>query len=152
MIRIQKHPKIPTCDGGDRPNGFLVPIYNVHDCFFEAGREPQQVYLTTVAAHSSKGPHLHYIRTGFFTCIKGNVRIVIKVDNEYQEYYSGEAHNYCSIEIPTGVPALIQNLGDEEAFVLNLPCPAWTPEMKDEYTADFSDYILSTSERSEGDL
>ncbi|MFZ2360448.1 MAG: WxcM-like domain-containing protein [Anaerolineae bacterium] len=145
QIRTQAHPRIITRDASGHTNGYLVPLYNVHEEFFATGHEPQQVYLTTIAPNCSKGPHLHHIRTGFFTCIKGNVRIVVKVDNEYQEYYSGEAHNYCSVEIPTGVPALIQNLGDEEAFVLNMPCPAWTMEMKDEHTADFSDYIASSA-------
>ncbi|CAG1004304.1 dTDP-4-dehydrorhamnose 3,5-epimerase [Anaerolineae bacterium] len=140
-IRTQPHPQITTRDDQGQANGLLVPIYNVHDNFFAIGREPQQVYLTTVLPRSSKGPHLHHIRTSFFTCIKGNVRIVVKIDNEYREYYSGEAHQYCSIEIPTGVAALIQNLSDEEAFVLNMPCPAWTPAMQDEHTADFSDYL-----------
>lgn len=144
QMRTQIHPRITTRDTTGQINGFLVPIYNIHEAFFVPGQEPQQVYLTTVAPHSSKGPHLHYIRAGFFTCIKGNVRIVVKVDNEYQEYYSGEAFNYCSVEILPGVPALIQNLSDEDAFVLNMPCPAWTPEMNDEHTADFGDYVEIT--------
>lgn len=140
-LRTQNHPKIETRDQAGLSNGYLVPIYNIHDEFFAAGREPQQVYLTTLAPHSSKGPHLHHIRTGCFTCIKGNVRIVVKLGEEYHEYYSGESYNYCSIEIPSGVPALLQNLGAEEAMVLNMPCPAWTPDMDDEYTADFDDYF-----------
>lgn len=34
------------------------------------------------------------------------------------------------------------NLGDEDAFVLNMPNPAWTPTMNDEHTADFSSYVF----------
>lgn len=139
-LRTQKHPKIQTRDGQGCSNGYLVPIYNVNDHFFDRGKEPQQAYLTVVAPRSIKGPHLHYIRTGFFTCIKGNVRIVVRIEGEYQQYYSGERYDYLSVEVPVGVPAAIQNLGDEEAFVLNMPNPAWTPEMKDEHTADFSDF------------
>jgi dTDP-4-dehydrorhamnose 3,5-epimerase len=139
-LRTQSHPKIATHDPDGRCNGSLVPIYNINERFFAPGREPQQVYLTTVLPRSIKGPHLHYLRTGFFTCIKGNVRIVVKVLGEYQQYYSGEDHQYRSVEIPVGVPAVIQNIGDDEAFVLNMPNPAWTPEMKDEYAADFSDF------------
>jgi hypothetical protein len=77
-----------------------------------------------VAPRSAKGPHNHFIRTGCFACIKGNVRIVVKVDGQYHEHYSGEAHDYLSVEIPTGMPALLQNLWDDEAFVLNMPDPA----------------------------
>lgn len=140
------HPQIETHDQHGRSNGFLVPIYNVNDGLFESGHEPQQVYLTVVSPGCAKGPHLHHIRTGFFTCIKGNVRIIVRLEDEYREYYSGEAHHYLSVEIPAGVPALIQNLGDDDAFVLNMPHPAWRPDMNDEHTADFSDYESSSKE------
>lgn len=139
-LRTQTHMRFDTRNSQGLITGYLVPIYNVHDGFFAPGREPRQVYLTVVAPRAEKGPHLHFIRTGCFTCIKGNVRIVVKIDGVYREYYSGEKHQYSSVEIPVGVPALVQNLGDEEAFVLNMPNPAWTPDMNDEHTADFSDY------------
>lgn len=146
-LRTLRHPKIVTRDRNGVPNGYLVPIYNIHDEFFAPGHEPQQVYLTVVAPGAIKGPHLHHVRTGFFTCIKGNVRIVVKTDQGYEEFLSGEDHDYLSVEIPTGVPAAIQNLGDEDAFVLNMPNPAWTPDMSDEHTADFSDYDFGSWDR-----
>jgi dTDP-4-dehydrorhamnose 3,5-epimerase-like enzyme len=144
-LRIQDHPKIVTFDKTGRINGYLVPIYNVNDHFFEPGREPQQMYLSVISPGCSKGPHLHHIRTGFFTCIKGNLKIVLKIDNQYVEYDLGEDHQFLSLEIPTGVPALIQNLGNEDAFLLNMPNPAWTPELHDEFTEDFSDYEATKS-------
>ena len=139
-IRTIPHKKFTTKNEEDQPNGFLVPLFNIHDKFFQAGKEPQQVYLTTVLPGMVKGPHLHFIRTGFFTCIKGNVRVILKVDGEYRIFFSGEEHDYISIEVPTGVPAAIQCLGNEEAYMLNMPNPAWTPEMNDEHSADFSDF------------
>lgn len=141
-IRTIAHKKFTTKGEDGEPNGYLVPIYNIHDGFFAAGREPQQVYLTTVQPGKAKGPHLHFIRTGFFTCIKGNVRVVLKTESGYKVFYSGEDHEYLSIEVPTGVPAVVQCLGDEEAMVLNMPNPAWTPDMNDEHSADFSDFDL----------
>jgi len=143
-IRTQSHKKIGTKNKDGIPNGFLVPIYNLHDGFFSKGKEPQQVYLTVVAPAEIKGPHLHFIRTGFFTCIRGDVRIVLKLpDGSFQEYYTGDAHEFRSIEVPTGVPAALQNLGAEDAYILNMPNPAWTPTMQDEHTADFGDYDFS---------
>ena len=146
-LRTCTHQKLPTHNDQGSLNGYLVPIYNVHDGFFAPGREPQQVYLTVVAPWTIKGPHLHYIRTGFFTCIKGNVRIVVKTQEGYREYFSGEMYDYRSVEIPVGVPAAIQNLGDEDAFILNMPNPAWTPDMNDEHTADFGDHDFSAYEK-----
>lgn len=139
-IRTQKHSKFETKAKDGRSNGYLVPLYNIHDGFFLAGSEPKQVYLTVIAPGERKGPHLHHVRTGFFTCIKGNVKIVLKTAAGYEELYSGESYDYLSIEVPTGVPALLINLGEDEAFVLNMPNPAWTPTMNDENSADFSDY------------
>ncbi len=139
-IRTIIHKKFITKDKHGTENGYLVPIYNMHDGFFDKGKEPQQVYLTSVKPSAVKGPHLHFIRTGFFTCIKGNIRVVLKTKEGYQEFYSGEDHNYLSIEVPTGVPAAMQCLGNEEAMMLNMPNPAWTPDMNDEHEADFSDF------------
>jgi dTDP-4-dehydrorhamnose 3,5-epimerase len=147
-IRTVKNRRFVTRDDAGEPNGFLVPIYNIHDGFFAPGKEPQQVYLTTVLPGKVKGPHLHFIRTGFFTCIKGNVRIILKVDDEYQVFYSGDEHDYASVEVPTGIPAAVQCIGDEEAFMLNMPNPAWTADMDDEHTADFSDFDFGKSDRN----
>ena len=139
-IRVQEHPKIMTKTPAGSSNGYLIPIYNQTERFFADGKEPKQVYLTVIYPGQTKGPHLHLIRTGFFTCIKGNVRIVLGIDGGYTELFSGEDHNYLSVEVPMGVPALIVNEGTEEAFMLNMPNPAWTPTMNDEHDADFSDY------------
>ena len=66
-LQTKTNPKFITKDPNGAPNGYLVPIYNIHDGFFPPGKEPQQVYLTVVAPHKIKGPHLHFIRTGCFT-------------------------------------------------------------------------------------
>lgn len=139
-IRTLAHKKFTTKDEHGDVNGFLVPLYNIHDGFFAEGREPQQVYLTTILPGKIKGPHLHFIRTGFFTCIKGNVRVVLKTEKGFEVFFSGEDYEYTSIEVPTGVPAAVHALGDEEAYLLNMPNPAWTPDMNDEHSADFSDF------------
>jgi len=138
--QIKSNPKFITKDSENVPNGFLVPIYNIHEGFFPPGKEPQQVYLTVISPRQIKGPHLHFIRTGCFTCIKGNARFVLKTENGYEVVYSGEAHEYRTVIVPTGTPAALQNLGDEDAYVLNMPNPAWTPDMNDEHSADFSDF------------
>lgn len=142
-IRTISHPKIVTKDKDGQSNGYLVPIYNIHDKFFVDGDEPKQVYLTVIAPRKRKGPHLHFIRTGFFTCIKGNIKIVLKTSDGYSEFLSGENYKYLSVEVPTGVPALMINISDDEAFVLNMPSPAWMPTMNDEHSADFCDYSES---------
>ena len=142
-IRTQKHPRIVTKHKDGAANGYLIPLYNIHDGFFAPGAEPKQVYLTVVNTGEKKGPHLHFIRTGFFTCIKGDVKIVLKTPEGYKEFFSGENHEFLSVEVPVGTPALMINTGKTEAFVLNMPNPAWTPGMNDEHDADFSDYAAA---------
>ncbi len=139
-LKIKSNPKYVTKNNKAQVNGYLIPIYNVHDGFFPLGEEPQQVYLTVIAPGEIKGPHLHFIRTGCFTCIKGNARFVLKTSEGYQIIYSGEEHEYRTVIVPTGIPAALQNIGDGEAFVLNMPQPAWTSDMNDEHSADFSDF------------
>ena len=130
--------KVITRDADGKENGYLVSIYNNNDKL--EGHEPSQVYLTVAKPGTIKGPHLHHIRKGCFTCIKGNVRIVTKTATGYEIHYSGEDHDYTSVLIPTGVPAAIQNIGLEDAFILNMPTPAWTPTQNDDHDADFSDF------------
>jgi hypothetical protein len=132
--------KIVTKNPDGSTNGYLVPLYNINDTFYPVGLEPKQVYLTAISPNTIKGPHLHHIRTGCFTCIKGNARFILKTAQGYQVFYSGEDYDYLSVIVPTGTPAALQNIGDEDALVLNMPSPAWTPTMADEYSADFSDF------------
>lgn len=139
-VKSKKNPKFVTTSDNGESNGYLVPIYNVHEHFYPDGSEPKQVYLTAISPNAIKGPHLHFVRSGCFTCIKGNVRVVMKFGLNYEVVKSGEDYDFISVMIPAGVPAAIQNLDSNEALVLNMPYPAWTPEMNDEHTADFSDF------------
>jgi hypothetical protein len=142
-ISCKENKKFITYNEDHEANGFLVPIYNVHEEFFPLGIVPQQVYLTVIAPLDRKGPHLHYIRTGCFTCIKGNARFILKIDSSYKIFYSGEDHAFRSVLVPAGVAAALQNLGNTDAYVLNMPSPAWTPTMNDEHSADFRDFNFS---------
>lgn len=134
------HPRITTRTAAGEENGFLVPIFNVHDAVVAAAQSPQQVYLTVVASGAKKGPHLHMKRWGLFTCVKGNVRIVVRTEAGYEEYWSGESHEYATIQVPAGVPAMLVNSGDEPAYVLNMPAPAWQAHDQDDHDVTFDDY------------
>ena len=140
MLRLVRHPRIPTLDPEGRPNGSLVPLWNVHEKVLPDDRTPMQVYLTICAPRSSKGPHLHQRRWGYFTCVRGNVRIVVRTPAGYEVVFTGEDHGLATIEVPAGFPALIENTGDTEAYVLNMPCPAWRPEDPDEWPVDGWDF------------
>lgn len=142
-VRTRPNPKHVTKDKAGKANGFLIPIFNVHDGFLAEAQHPKQVYVTVVSPHTVKGPHLHMKRWGVFTCIKGNVKVVLKTQDGYVEHYSGEDYGFLSIQIPAGTAAAIQCLGDEDAYVLNTPSPAWHVEDQDDHPVSFEGYIFS---------
>jgi dTDP-4-dehydrorhamnose 3,5-epimerase-like enzyme len=140
QIRVKKNMRIKTRNASGEENGYLVPIINVHDAFLETEQWPQQVYCTVIKPKSVKGPHLHMKRWGFFTCVKGDVRIVMKVDGEYQEHLTGESHDYASIQVPAGIPCALVNIGEDDAFVLNMPSPSWHKDDQDDWDVEFPGY------------
>lgn len=142
-ILTSTHEPIPTKDSQGRENGFLVPIFNVHDGLVAAPQYPQQVYLTVVAPRSVKGPHLHLRRWGLFACVKGDVKIVLRTEQGYEEHWSGEAHQFRTVQVPAGVAAALQNVGEVPAYVLNMPAPAWRPDDQDEHAVAFDDYAFA---------
>ena len=84
-IRTRSNTKHLTKDKAGKTNGFLIPVFNEHDGFLAEAQFPKQVYVTVVSPHCVKGPHLHMKRWGVFTCIKGNVKVVLKTDDGYVE-------------------------------------------------------------------
>ena len=127
-----------------KPNGFLVPILNIHEDFINEEQWPQQAYLTVANVGEVKGPHLHKKRWQLYTCIKGNVKIVVRIDDKYEEYFSGENYAYKTVQVPAGIPSALVNIGDEDAFVLNMPSPAWHEDDVDDWEVKFDDYDFKT--------
>jgi dTDP-4-dehydrorhamnose 3,5-epimerase len=139
-IRRKTNPKIVTRNKDKENNGFLIPILNVHEPFVAPEQWPKQIYCTVIAPRGVKGPHLHKKRWGLFTCIKGNLKIVLRVGQEYREEFSGEHYDFATIQVPAGIPAALVNLGDGEAYVLNMPSPSWHPDDQDDWDVAFDDY------------
>ena len=139
-IRTKNNPKIITKNQAGKENGFLIPIMNAYEKFVDEEQWPKQIYCTTVAPNEVKGPHLHKKRWGLFTCIKGNIKIVIKKDDQYEEYFSGEEHDFATIQVPAGMPNALVNIGDSDAYVLNMPSPAWHVDDQDDWDVEFDDY------------
>lgn len=139
-VRTLSHSPIITRNKEGEVNGFLVPIFNVHDDWLAPEQYPQQVYLTVVSPGKVKGPHLHLKRWGLFTCIKGNLKVIVRTETGYAEHLTGEDHHFATIQVPAGVPAALQNIGDGDAYVLNMPAPAWQADNQDEHSVSFEDY------------
>jgi dTDP-4-dehydrorhamnose 3,5-epimerase-like enzyme len=144
-IRTAAHPRIITRDIHGTSNGFVVPVFSVHDGWLAPAQYPQQVFLTVVSPGTVKGPHLHMKRWGLFTCIKGNVKIVVRTGTGYEEFLTGDAHEFLSVQVPAGVPAALQNIGTTDAYLLNLPAPAWSADEADDHPVTFDGYSFDFS-------
>lgn len=127
--------KFETTDAAGNANGFLVTIWSALE---NPELRPDQVYLTVVAPHSVKGPHLHMKRRGLFCCIAGAVRIVTRKGKFYISNLLAEGND--SFQVPPGTAAAIYNDSDEPAYVLNMPSPAWSAEDPDEHPVENWDY------------
>ena len=136
----KKNQKIITKNNDGLENGFLIPILNEYEEFIEEKQWPKQIYCMVVSKDEVKGPHLHKKRWGLFTCIKGNIKLVVKIDGMYQEYFSGDEHHYRTIQVPAGIPALIVNIGNIDAYVINMPSPAWHVDDQDDWDVEFDNY------------
>lgn len=146
-VRHKRNPRIATRSAEGRENGYLVPILNRHEDFVRDAQWPRQVYLTVSQPGEVKGPHLHFKRWGLFTCVKGNVKIVVRIDGRYEEHFSGESHGHRTVQVPAGVPAALVTLGDEPAYTLNMPSPAWQADDRDDWDVAFDDYDFGTAAR-----
>ena len=139
-LRVVPHPRIATRNQAGQPNGFLLPVWNVHETTLPDDRTPQQLYVTVCAPGARKGPHLHLKRWGYFTCVKGNVRVVVRTPAGYEIAFSGEEHAFATIEVPAGCPALIENPGTIDAYVINTPSPAWHKDDVDDHPVEGWDF------------
>ena len=72
-------------------------------------------------------------RWGYFTCIQGNARVIAKLPEGYAVAYTGEDHGFQTIEVPAGTPSMLEALGDKDAYVLNMPSPAWHVDDQDDH-------------------
>lgn len=142
-ISVHRHPRITTKNREGRSNGWLVPIFNVHDGIIDESQYPRQVYLTVIAPGEVKGPHLHLKRWGLFTCIRGNAKVIVRTEKGYEEYLTGEDNEFATIQVPAGVPAALQNIGATDAYMLNMPSPAWHIDDQDEHPISFDNYTFA---------
>lgn len=123
-------------------NGAVVSLYKDWEHVFQA--EPKQVYLNICLPGEHKGPHLHMHRWDYFATIRGSVRFVIKYgpgDYEQVDVHCADGgHGVRIVEVPPAVPCLMINIGSDEAWVLNMPNPAWHPDNQDSHPVCYDDY------------
>lgn len=123
MIKLESAKKVITYDAQGKENGWLMEL-------FKDGNKTV-FYLSAITPGAFKGYHLHRLRNGRFICIKGKVKIIAYQNGQRQEFIL-EANNPQRLFMPNNIANGWENIGDEEAWLINYPDPAYDPELKDE--------------------
>lgn len=132
LAKIKKEPckKVVTKNSFGEPNGYLIEL-------FKDG-EKTTLYLTSAHPKAFKGYHLHRVRSSYYVCLKGKMKITVY---EGPKTVSGEAQkvehilsadNPERLFLPTNVYIGLENISDEEAWLINFPRPPYDPNLKDE--------------------
>ncbi|TSC73191.1 MAG: dTDP-4-dehydrorhamnose 3,5-epimerase [Parcubacteria group bacterium Gr01-1014_38] len=123
--RIRREPckKVTTADHQGKPNGFLLELYK------DGGKTV--VYLSAASPKAFKGYHLHTVRQSHYVCLKGTMKVtVIEGKKKVEHILSGDRPE--RLLLPTNVWIGLENIGEEEAWLLNLPNPPYDPDVKSE--------------------
>lgn len=115
--------KVTTVDSRGAPNGFLVELYTES--------EKTLVYLTAAYPKAFKGFHLHTVRSSRYVCLKGRMKItVVEGQSKVEHILDGSAPERLSL--PPDVWIGLENVGDEEAWLVNFPDPPYDPSLQGE--------------------
>jgi len=130
-IHVEPAKKVTTYAHDGDENGFLIELFKDGD--------KTEVYLTAATPGAFKGYHLHRVRAARYMCVKGKMRItlysqsrdggVMKWVREEHILDGGEPKR---LFIPKDVATGLENIGDQEAWLINYPDPPYDPTLKDE--------------------
>jgi dTDP-4-dehydrorhamnose 3,5-epimerase-like enzyme len=129
-LKLEPAKKVPTKDNSGNPNGWLMELFKDK----ETGQKTE-AYLTCALPGAFKGYHLHRVRAARYVAIKGKMKITC-YENKGGKWVSTEfileAGKAERLLIPKNVATGLENIGDEEAWLINYPDPAYDPSLKDE--------------------
>ncbi len=121
MIKVEKCKKITTYNDKKIENGFLQELYK--------NGEKTLLYLTTIKPGSFKGYHLHKIREANYVCIKGKVKVILyDISSKRKKEIILDANNPQKLHIPTYIATGLENIGNEEVYLINYPNPPYEPK------------------------
>ena len=125
LAHLEDSKKVATYGHDGSENGFLVELFKDGD--------KTLLYITSAKPGAFKGYHLHRVRASRYVCIRGKMKVILfKPGTNEQEEYVMDAARPQRLFIPKDVATGLQNVGDEEAWLVNFPDPAYDPHLKDE--------------------
>ena len=129
-VWVENIKKVNTFDAERHKNGWLVELFKDK----KTGQKTE-AYLTAALPGAFKGYHLHRVRAARYVALKGKMKITT------YEYVSGKWKKTETILdasipqrmfIPKDTATGLENIGTEEAWLINYPDPAYDPSLKDE--------------------
>ena len=127
--------KVPTYDLSGRENGWLMELFKEGDKTI--------AYLSVAFPGAFKGYHLHKVRAARYVCLRGSMKIILYIKGIREEYVLTPGKK---LTIPKDIPTGLQNIGDEEGWLINYPDPPYDPSLEDEqvdYTQEELDKKLA---------
>lgn len=129
----------PTKDVHDQhENGTLTVVYRDWDKI--VSDSVRMVYVSSVNAGESKGPHLHLKRTSYFTCIHGKVVFIIKENNGNYLEIESSAEKPVMVVVPRNIASAHVNLSDDVSRILTLTDISWKPNDNEMQNVNFENY------------
>lgn len=126
-VSVEPAKYVPTKDHGGKENGFLIEMFKDGD--------KTVVYLSAATPGAFKGYHLHRVRAARYVCLRGRMRIILYQrtgDKWVREEHTLDASEPKRLFIPKNVATGLENIGDEEGWLVNYPDPPYDPSLKDE--------------------
>ncbi len=129
-VKVEEAKKVKTVDHNGAENGFLVELFKDK----ETGQKTE-AYLTAALPGAFKGYHLHRVRGARYVAVKGKMKITT-YENDGEKWTPTEtildASTPQRMFIPKDIATGLENIGTEEAWLVNYPDPAYDPYLKDE--------------------
>lgn len=131
-IRREPAKRVTTFDHSGAENGSLIELYK--------DGAKTTAYLTAASPGAFKGYHLHRVRAARYVCVRGRMRIILysrNLNEVGETRWQREEHMLDAsmperLYIPKDVATGLENVGDEEGWLINYPEPAYDPDLKDE--------------------
>ena len=131
-VAVESAKRVTTYDHAGNENGWLLELYK--------DGAKTTAYLTAASPGAFKGYHLHRVRAARYVCVRGRMRIILYVRGNdaagnaawVREEHLLDAATPERLFIPKDVATGLENIGDEEGWLVNYPDPAYDPDLKDE--------------------
>ena len=133
---LEKHETKDTTES--HVNGELTVIWRDWDDLIN--NHPKMVYINSINPGEKKGPHIHKKRTTYFSCIYGNITLVVKESDGKLHEVTLDSKKPELACIPNGIAAALVNTTDYVAKVLVLADIAWKPNDNEMENISFEEY------------